>query len=261
MLRGAQGRLRKYEGLMNAFETKLAELVQAGKAIRDQRDFRSWQRRVYQIIQGREPVKAQAFLVLEKRGSEWTTARDYQAGFLEGLILASSDEPDHTDPRQHLDRSSSHGRHSKRVFVVHGLDTELKESAARFVERLGLVPIVLHEQASKGLTVIEEVEAHADVGFAVVLLTPDDQGGPVGTPHQQLNGRARQDVILELGYFIGRLSRGRVCALFKQGVEIPSNYRGVLYIEFDAAGAWRTRLAQELVDAGFSITLEALLNG
>jgi len=74
-----------------------------------------------------------------------------------------------------------------------------------------------------------------------------------------LKGRARQNVILELGYFNGKLSRRRVCALYKPNVEIPSDYQGVLYVELDTAGAWRTKLAQELVEAGFSINLEALL--
>jgi predicted nucleotide-binding protein len=154
--------------------------------------------------------------------------------------------------------TSSAPQHSKRVFVVHGRDTEAKESVARFVERLGLEPIILHEQASSGRTVIEKFEVWADVGFAVVLLTPDDVGGLASSP-TDLKGRARQNVILELGYFLGRLSRRRVCALYKKGVEIPSDYQGVLYVELDSPGVWRTKLAQELVEAGFSIQLDALL--
>ena len=149
--------------------------------------------------------------------------------------------------------------HSKRVFVVHGRDEAAKESVARFLERLGLEPIILHEQASSGRTVIEKFEVYADVGFAVVLLTPDDAGGLAGTS-ADLKPRARQNVIMELGYFLGKLSRRRVCVLFKKGVEIPSDYQGVVYVELDASGAWRTKLAQELVEAGFSsIKLEALL--
>lgn len=98
--------------------------------------------------------------------------------------------------------------HSDRVFVVHGHDEGARESVARFLEKLGLEPIILHEQANRGRTVIEKIEGHRDVGFAVVLLTPDDQGCVEGG---QLEPRARQNVLLELGYFLGYLGRDRVC--------------------------------------------------
>ena len=70
---------------------------------------------------------------------------------------------------------------------------------------------------------------------------------------QSLKPRARQNVIFELGYFTGKLDRGRVCALTKGNVEIPSDYDGVLYIPFDESGAWRMKLVQELKNAGFEI--------
>jgi predicted nucleotide-binding protein len=139
---------------------------------------------------------------------------------------------------------------------VHGHDSQTKESVTRFLERIGLEPVILHEQPSSGLTVPEKLEAFSGVGFAVILLTPDDVGG-LGSEPDKLKPRARQNVILELGYFLGKLSRRRVCALYKT-VEIPSDYQGVLYVEYDALGGWRTKLAQELVEAGFSINLEAL---
>jgi predicted nucleotide-binding protein len=84
----------------------------------------------------------------------------------------------------------------------------------------------------------------------------------VGAPANktdELKGRARQNVILELGYFLGKVTRRRACALYKSGVEIPSDFAGVLFVELDSAGAWRTKLAQELVEAGFSIDLQALI--
>jgi len=198
----------------------------------------------------------QRFTILGMAAS-WKDARDAQIGMLEGLALKEArDEPI-------PDGSTSSGqiappKQTKRVFVVHGRDTEVKESVARFLERLGLEPIILHEQPNSGRTVIEKFELHADVGFAVILLTPDDVGG-LGVTPADLKGRARQNVILELGYFLGRLSRRRVCALYKKDVEIPSDYQGVLFVEFDPSGAWRTKLAQELVEGGFSINLDALL--
>lgn len=96
---------------------------------------------------------------------------------------------------------------------------------ARFLDQLGFQPIILHEQANQGRTVMEKVEAHGQVDFAVVLLTPDDEGcAKGGTPEP----RARQNVLLELGYFLGRLGRDKVCALKRGTVEIPSDFAGVV---------------------------------
>jgi predicted nucleotide-binding protein len=149
---------------------------------------------------------------------------------------------------------------SKRVFVVHGHDGEVKETVARFLEKIGLVPVILHEQPNEGRTIIEKFEVSSDdAGFAVVLLTPDDVGGPTSQSPTKLNPRARQNVILELGYFMGRLGRARVCALHRGGVELPSDFQGILYVEFDAAGAWRTKLAQELVQAKLTIDIQGLM--
>ena len=134
---------------------------------------------------------------------------------------------------------------SKSVFVVHGRDVGTKELVARFIESLGLTPVILNEQSNQGMTIIEKFEQHADVGFAVVLLTPDDVGG-LNADEVTLESRARQNVIFELGYFIGRLGRNRVCAITKGQVEIPSDYSGVLYIPLDEQGAWMTGLVKEL---------------
>ena len=143
---------------------------------------------------------------------------------------------------------------SRNVFLVHGHDDAMKESVARFLEKLDLRPIILHEQPNKGRTVIEKFEAHSDVGFAVVLLTPDDVGGLASSP-DKLSRRARQNVILELGYFIGKLGRAKVCALYKEGVEIPSDIHGVLYVPYDAGNGWRLKLASEIKAAGLAVDL------
>jgi predicted nucleotide-binding protein len=142
------------------------------------------------------------------------------------------------------------GPAARKVFIVHGHDDGSRESVARYLERLGFEVIILHEQASRGKTIIEKIEEHGEVGFAVVLLTADDVGGKdVGT----LKPRARQNVILELGYFIARLSRSRVCALKRGDVEVPSDFGGVVYTEFDDNGGWKTSLGKELEAAGFAI--------
>jgi predicted nucleotide-binding protein len=139
---------------------------------------------------------------------------------------------------------------SGRIFVVHGHDDGAREAVARFLEKMGFEPIILHERANQGRTVIEKVEAHSDVGFAVVLLTPDDEGCVKGgTPEP----RARQNVLLELGYFLGKLSRARVCTLKVGELEIPSDWRSVVDEPFDKGGAWKQTLARELEAAGFKI--------
>ena len=134
-----------------------------------------------------------------------------------------------------------------KVFIVHGHDDGAKEMVARFVGGLDLVPVILHERASEGRTVIEKFEDHAaEAAFAVVLLTPDDRGGTAATPFDLQKGRARQNVILELGYFLAKLTRRRVCALYKEGTEVPSDFAGVVYVQIDPGGAWRLALAKEL---------------
>src|SRR5215470_11991075 len=137
-------------------------------------------------------------------------------------------------------------RSGHRIFLVHGHDELALQETARFLEKLEQDVIILREQPNRGRTLIEKFEDYAGVGFAVVLLTPDDRGGPTAAAHDDQKLRARQNVIFELGYFIGRLGRNRVCALYRPGVEIPSDYSGVLYQEFDEKGAWRLELAREL---------------
>jgi predicted nucleotide-binding protein len=146
-----------------------------------------------------------------------------------------------------------------RVFLVHGHDEAVLQEVARFLERLDQEVVVLREQPNQGRTIIEKFEDYGDVGFAVVLLTADDRGGPAGGTFDAQRFRARQNVILELGYFLGRLGRSRVCALYREGVEIPSDYSGVLYTKLDAEGGWRLQLARELKAAGLPVDMNEAL--
>ncbi|MFJ1259033.1 TIR domain-containing protein [Cupriavidus sp. CuC1] len=148
--------------------------------------------------------------------------------------------------------SSSPEPLSRRVFVVHGHDGEAREIVASFLRKLDFEPIILHEQANQGRTVIEKVEAHGDVGFAVVLLTPDDEGCAKGGKPEP---RARQNVLLELGFFIGRLGREKVCALKRGTLEIPSDFAGVVWEKMDDGNGWKLSLARELKAAGHAVDL------
>lgn len=143
-----------------------------------------------------------------------------------------------------------------KVFIVHGRDNELKESVARYIEKLGLEAIILHEQPNGGKTIIEKFENAADVGFAIVLLTPDDEGGLVG---DKMHQRARQNVVFELGYFIGKLKRSHVAALVKGDVEIPSDITGFAYIGVDHEGYWKLKIAQELKTCGYDVDMNRIV--
>jgi predicted nucleotide-binding protein len=133
----------------------------------------------------------------------------------------------------------------QRVFIVHGHDDVLRLEVENFIRRIGLEPIVLMDQASGGNTIIEKIERYGDADFAVVLYTPCDVGRHKNAT--ELNGRARQNVVFEHGYFIARLGRHKVAAIVKQGVEIQNDIQGVVYIgaELD----WQTRLLKEFYQA------------
>jgi predicted nucleotide-binding protein len=159
-----------------------------------------------------------------------------------------------SSPMTKMQAENQSSNTSSKVFIVHGHDEACRESVARFLEQQGIQPIILHEQASKGRTIIEKLEAHADVDFAIVLLTPDDVGS-VADSQEPLKPRARQNVILELGYFIGKLGRDRVCAIHKDSVALPSDILGVVYVPFDRGSGWKLLLGKELREAGIAVDL------
>lgn len=144
-----------------------------------------------------------------------------------------------------------------RVFLVHGRDNELKQEVARFIEHLHIMPIILHEQASKGMTIIEKIEEYSNVGFGVVLYTPCDVGYEKGCEDNKM-GRARQNVVFEHGYLIGKLGRKRVCALIKNNVERPNDISGVVYIPYE--GSWKIDLAKEMRAAGYKIDMNDVID-
>jgi predicted nucleotide-binding protein len=136
---------------------------------------------------------------------------------------------------------------SKKVFVVHGHDNETKIEVARFLGKIGLDEIILHERPHGGRHLLTKFQEESEgASFAVILITPDDEGGMVGGPQRK---RARQNVIFELGFFIGRLGPARVSALVKGDVETPSDFDGIGYIQLDSNGGWKGLLARELSHA------------
>lgn len=149
---------------------------------------------------------------------------------------------------------------NKKIFIVHGHDNEMKQHVARIINNLGLKPIILHELRNRGRTIIEKFEEEAsDVGYAIILLSPEDEGRSIGK--NNYNPRARQNVIFEHGFFIGKLGRERVVALYRQisGFELPSDLYGVLYIPYNSDSIeWAYKICDELKELGYDVSKDRL---
>jgi len=141
-----------------------------------------------------------------------------------------------------------------KVFIVHGHDNETKQEVARFIDRLGLETIILHEKASSGMTIIEKIEHYSDESdFTIVLYTPCDKGRKSTETKTSANYRARQNVVFEHGYLMAKLGRQNVCALVKGEIETSNDISGVVYVSLDLAGAWKIDLSKELKACGYTI--------
>lgn len=154
-----------------------------------------------------------------------------------------------------------HKTSKDKVFIVHGHDGELKEKTARILTQLNLNPIILHEEADGGRTIIEKFEANAeDCGFAIILLTADDLGQSKREKEQgaQPNNRARQNVVFEMGYFMGRLTRKHVFVLLDEGVEKPGDLDGLVYVS-SSNDYWTVRLVKELKNCGYNVDMNKLI--
>lgn len=179
-----------------------------------------------------------------------------RGGLRKALNMVAACIEDRESSLDHDARELAPGPEGTAVFVVHGHHEALKVEVARLLERLHLKPIILHEQPNGGRTVIEKFEDHAlKAGFAIALLTADDVGHAKGA--SVANDRARQNVILELGYFMGALGRHRTVALIEDGVEKPSDLAGLVYV-FTSPG-WPLEVARELKSAGLPVDLNDLM--
>lgn len=151
---------------------------------------------------------------------------------------------------------------NNKVFIVHGHNETMKQSVARVIEKLGLEPVILHEQANQGMTVIEKFLSNSNVGFSIILLSADDIGYAKKDGVTKAKDRARQNVIFELGFFTAKLGRKKVVALVENSIdfEIPSDIHGVIYIPFDGTdGKWKFDVAKELMDNGYSFDLKRIM--
>jgi len=145
---------------------------------------------------------------------------------------------------------------SNNIFIVHGKNKEMKVSVARTLEKLGLKPIILHEQPNQGKTIIEKFEEYSNVGFAIILLSPDDIGYPKEYNNSDAKFRARQNVIFEFGYYVGKIGRENVIALYLENdnFEMPTDLSGILYIPYDKNDVWKYKLVEELQNSGYTVS-------
>lgn len=146
-----------------------------------------------------------------------------------------------------------------KVFIVHGHDEMAKTTVARVLEKAGFEPIILHEQANLGKTIIEKLDYYTNVDFAIVLYTECDLGRAKEEIVENEKYRARQNVVYEHGYLIGKIGREKVFALVKGNVETPGDISGVVYTPMDDAGAWKMNLAKDMKAVGLPIDMNDLI--
>jgi len=232
--------------------TRLHQLLDAGRTLKgdDRRNTAKWRAETLRLIDallGPSPINIHSEGYYEFQSAE---SHEEKVAILNAILISyTGGSPSFRPSTEPI----------ADVFLVHGQDVAARESVARFLQNLGLSVVLLSEVASSNLTIAEKLERYANVRFAVVLLTPDDKGGPAHAMPASYSLRARQNVILELGYFMGRLGRERVCTLYKEGVETPSDYHGVVYVPMDLAGAWKLGLAKELKASGLAVDLSRVV--
>lgn len=253
---------------MEILRKRLIKITHLTKQSADSLEFRSWHKETAYVIgqvfspstNERQEFKRIDFEVVDIFFEE--DVKEQRKAFLNGLKEAEymlnsfveriddfwSQNP--IPPALKIERETERSLDS--VFIVHGHDKEAKETVARFLQRHQLRVVILHEKANKGRTIIEKIEQNDDVGFAVILLTPDDIGAS-SAQSSNLRPRARQNVIFEFGYFISKLGRANVCALVVGDIEKPSDYDGVLYIRMDGTDGWKLDLMREMKNAGIDI--------
>jgi predicted nucleotide-binding protein len=264
------------DGLNSFRERLLGEVVSAyeqrgGSFGRDR--FNTWRRKFTQLLTDHLPGEVSALnsklshmvFVVHRGESDvqrfWREKGETMVSYIDSLILdVQNDEYDFPEKEKETFipiSANSVDKDLNSVFIVHGHDGEAKERTARFIEKLGISAIILHEQASRGRTIIEKIEKHSNVGFAIVLYTPDDMGNVKSEAEDgQLKPRARQNVVFEHGYLMGKIGRENVVPLVAGSVELPNDISGMVYI---SDKDWQVDIAKEMKDAGYVIDFNKLL--
>lgn len=234
----------------------------------DQPEWLTWKTRTKNTIERLCTEEAPA-TILAKRGASLKTEgnglerfNDAHNTLLKALdiTLDALKTDDHGELKGRSSKNVS-PKLSNRIFVVHGHDTQLKVEVEQFLNEIGLEPIILHRQVDQGATIIEKFEKHSDVGFAIILLTPDEFSYTVdqeklAESDRKKESRARPNVIFEFGYFVGKLGRSRVCCIHKGDVMVPSDLNGLLYKKIEESlEAQAYSITRELKAAGYNVKL------
>ena len=260
---------------LEQFKARLAGEVANAYAERGssfgQERFDAWRRKITAFLSEHLPSKVTP---LNEKLTHFGSSRGYDesdlevfsredgepmVSFIDSLILdVRNDEFDLAAPRTMPTKSKKKVPTDKtKVFIVHGHDGEAKQRTARFVEKLGFKAVILHEQPSRGKTIIEKIEEFSDVGFAIVLYTPDDLGNVKDDAEKnKLRPRARQNVVFEHGFLISKIGRENVVPLVSGDIELPNDISGMVYLSDDQ---WQVDIAKEMKAAGYSVDFNAIL--
>lgn len=249
---------------------KLEKLIEDGEKLVDKRatsnlpEFAVWLTNVKRYLINRfgekslelREVRSRAFgptatVIGSQHDDSIECVRDIQATILE---LKAYLEEEMTSSAEINSQGDLPIKFANKIFIVHGHDGAIKEAVARLLEKQDIEPIILNEQANQGQTIIEKFERHSDVGAAVALFTNDDIGFAKDSDCQM--PRARQNVVFEAGYFMGKLGRDRVVIIAEKGIEIPSDLQGVVYTD---RNNWQFDVCKELIAMGYKIDLNKLV--
>ena len=251
---------KKLKGIIDEIDVLIAKKVSSSDA-----DFEAWQTKAERFLvkkYGQDSLEHTKFkntpfsLMLffgSTPHSEFVKACKNDLETTKAVFMTYLEEMEEEKASLLLPKASAISSYEK-IFIVHGHDGELKQSVARIIEKQGIEAIILSEQANKGRTIIEKFEDYSDVGGAICLFTADDYGR--AKKDEADNTRARQNVVLETGYFMGKLGRNHIVLLADKGIEMPSDLSGVVYTD---TGSWQFALLKELAAMGYKVDLNKLL--
>lgn len=258
---------------LNEFRKKLVEEVQNAfqfhsEEFGEQR-FEVWKRKFRDFLERYFPGEIKkfdeklAFIEFMYIGESpleyfWRDKGNYLLGLIDSLTIdvANGDYHPPTTKEPKMASKEKSGVDKKKIFIVHGHDSGLKHEVARFITSLGLIPVILSEQANRGSTIIEKLEQHTEVGFGIVLYTADDTGKARADGDEKFKHRARQNVILEHGFLMGKLSRNRTSVIVQSEIELPGDIGGLVYT---LNQNWKLEIAKDLKAAGYDIDLNKVV--
>ena len=252
--------MRDYERLKRIVD-EIPELIASNVTSSDPR-FQAWKMKAKRFLESRfgnpsteldsfEKTSFSLFFLSGTPESEYITACQKGLKKTQAIFSIYLEELNEDDPTQ---KGATKPLNFSKVFIVHGHDGALKHAVARIIEKQNIEAVVLSERANQGKTIIEKIEEYSNVGGAVCLFTADDLGREKDEKKEQ--SRARQNVVFEAGFFMGKLGRDHVALLADSGVEMPSDLSGVVYTN---TANWQFELLKELNAMGYKVDMNKLL--